>query len=160
MPKTRADAISLNAITAASTARGATIQSLRLRRVPINVVERRLLDWWCGRRSRQNPSALKNDDSCRRVMTVPGIGPIISSAMVAAIGNGGAFARGSDSQLMALTSSGCPKRQLPVLTCHSPLTSATSSGSATSMAQPIFRPWNLPPRSGLEPKKSCSFSTR
>ena len=31
----------------------------------------------------------KSDDSCRRVMTVPGIGPIISSAMVAAIGSGG-----------------------------------------------------------------------
>jgi transposase len=30
----------------------------------------------------------KSDDGCRRVMTVPGIGPIISSAMVAAIGNG------------------------------------------------------------------------
>jgi transposase len=37
----------------------------------------------------------KNDDSCRRVMTVPGIGPIISSAMVAAIGNGSAFAKGA-----------------------------------------------------------------
>jgi transposase len=36
----------------------------------------------------------KSDDGCRRVMTVPGIGPIISSAMVAAIGNGAAFARG------------------------------------------------------------------
>jgi transposase len=29
-------------------------------------------------------------------MTVPGIGPIISSAMVAAIGNGSAFAKGRD----------------------------------------------------------------
>jgi transposase len=38
----------------------------------------------------------KSDDGCRRVMTVPGIGPIISSAMVAAIGNGAAFARGRD----------------------------------------------------------------
>ena len=38
----------------------------------------------------------KSDDSCRRVMTVPGIGPIISSAMVAAIGNGAAFAKGRD----------------------------------------------------------------
>jgi transposase len=38
----------------------------------------------------------KSDDKCRRVMTVPGIGPIISSAMVAAIGNGAAFARGRD----------------------------------------------------------------
>jgi transposase len=38
----------------------------------------------------------KSDDSCRRVMTVPGIGPLISSAMVAAIGNGAAFAKGRD----------------------------------------------------------------
>ena len=38
----------------------------------------------------------KSDDNCRRVMTVPGIGPIISSAMVAAIGNGSAFSRGRD----------------------------------------------------------------
>ena len=38
----------------------------------------------------------KSDDNCRRVMTVPGIGPIISSAMVAAIGSGAAFARKRD----------------------------------------------------------------
>jgi transposase len=38
----------------------------------------------------------KSDSSCRRVMTVPGIGPIISSAMIAAIGSGAAFARGRD----------------------------------------------------------------
>jgi len=38
----------------------------------------------------------KSDDNCRRVMTVPGIGPLISSAMVAAIGNGTAFAKGRD----------------------------------------------------------------
>jgi transposase len=38
----------------------------------------------------------KSDSSCRRVMTVPGIGPIVSSAMVAAIGSGAAFARGRD----------------------------------------------------------------
>jgi transposase len=38
----------------------------------------------------------KSDDNCSRLMTVPGIGPIISSAMVAAIGNGAAFARGRD----------------------------------------------------------------
>ena len=38
----------------------------------------------------------KSDDGCRRVMTVPCIGPIISSAIVAAIGNGAAFARGRD----------------------------------------------------------------
>jgi len=32
-------------------------------------------------------------ESCRQLMTVPGIGPIIASAMVAAIGNGAAFKR-------------------------------------------------------------------
>jgi transposase len=36
------------------------------------------------------------DENCRRLMTVPGIGPIIASAMVAAIGNGAAFAKGRD----------------------------------------------------------------
>ena len=36
------------------------------------------------------------DESCRRLMTVPGLGPIIASAMVAAIGNGTAFAKGRD----------------------------------------------------------------
>ena len=34
--------------------------------------------------------------SCRQLMTVPGVGPIIASAMVAAIGNGTAFAKGRD----------------------------------------------------------------
>jgi transposase len=36
------------------------------------------------------------DSGCERLMTVPGIGPIISSAMVAAIGNGDAFSKGRD----------------------------------------------------------------
>ena len=41
--------------------------------------------------------ALARDDaSCRQLMTVPGVGPIIASAMVAAIGNGTAFAKGRD----------------------------------------------------------------
>ena len=35
-------------------------------------------------------------ESCRQLMSVPGIGPIIASAMVAAIGNGAAFAKGRD----------------------------------------------------------------
>ena len=34
--------------------------------------------------------------NCRRLMSVPGIGPIISTAMVAAIGTGEAFDRGRD----------------------------------------------------------------
>ena len=38
----------------------------------------------------------QQDDSCQRLMTVPGVGPIISSAVVAAIGNGAAFKQGRD----------------------------------------------------------------
>jgi transposase len=37
-----------------------------------------------------------NDVGCERLMSVPGIGPVISSAMVAAIGNGDAFSKGRD----------------------------------------------------------------
>jgi len=36
------------------------------------------------------------DAGCERLMSVPGIGPIISSAMVAAIGTGDAFSKGRD----------------------------------------------------------------
>jgi transposase len=38
----------------------------------------------------------RQDTGCERLMTVPGIGPIISSAMVAAIGTGDAFSTGRD----------------------------------------------------------------
>src|SRR5499426_3113526 len=38
----------------------------------------------------------RQDKSCERLMTVPGIGPIISSAMVAAIGTGDVFSKGRD----------------------------------------------------------------
>jgi transposase len=39
---------------------------------------------------------MEKDPACERLMTVPGIGPIISSAMVAAIGNGEVFSEGRD----------------------------------------------------------------
>ena len=38
----------------------------------------------------------RRDAGCERLMSVPGIGPIISSATVAAIGNGDAFSKGRD----------------------------------------------------------------
>jgi transposase len=38
----------------------------------------------------------EQDGPCQRLMTVPGIGPIISSAVVAAIGNGAGFKQGRD----------------------------------------------------------------
>ena len=36
------------------------------------------------------------DENCRRLMGMPGVGPLIASAMVAAIGNGAAFIKGRD----------------------------------------------------------------
>jgi len=38
----------------------------------------------------------RHDSGCERLMSVPGIGPIISSAIVAAIGTGDAFTKGRD----------------------------------------------------------------
>ena len=38
----------------------------------------------------------RQDENCQRLMTVPGVGPIISSAVVAAIGNGSGFKQGRD----------------------------------------------------------------
>ena len=38
----------------------------------------------------------RQDAGCERLMSVPGIGPIISSAMVAAIGAGDTFTKGRD----------------------------------------------------------------
>jgi transposase len=39
---------------------------------------------------------VQHDPACQRLMTVPGIGPMISSAMVAAIGRGEVFSKGRD----------------------------------------------------------------
>jgi len=41
-------------------------------------------------------SLVAKSEACQRLMTVPGIGPIIASAMVALIGDGSAFERGHD----------------------------------------------------------------
>ena len=41
-------------------------------------------------------SLVEQDPACERLMTVPGIGPIISSATVAAIGTGDVFSKGRD----------------------------------------------------------------
>jgi transposase len=38
----------------------------------------------------------KQDANCQRLMSVPGVGPIVSSAVVAAIGNGAGFKQGRD----------------------------------------------------------------
>jgi len=38
----------------------------------------------------------KQDDTCHRLMEVPGVGPLVSTALVAAIGNGVTFRKGRD----------------------------------------------------------------
>lgn len=58
-------------------------------------------DWlWLDERietiSREIEEISQNEANCRRLMSVPGIGPLISTAMVAAIGIGEAFERGRD----------------------------------------------------------------
>ena len=60
---------------------------------------RRLAAGWTSA-SRPSPARSKSsatvEANCRRLMSVPGIGPLISTGMVAAIGTGEAFERGRD----------------------------------------------------------------
>ena len=46
--------------------------------------------------SREIEAMARQDAGCERLMSVPGIGPIIASATVAAIGTGDTFAKGRD----------------------------------------------------------------
>jgi transposase len=56
----------------------------------------RRLDTRIGAVTVEIEAVAKRDEDCRRLASSPGVGPIIASAMVAAIGNGSAFARGRD----------------------------------------------------------------
>jgi transposase len=56
----------------------------------VNLIAELVQDW---RRLDERIAAVS---ACQRVMTVPGVGPIISSAVVAAIGNGAGFTQGRD----------------------------------------------------------------
>jgi transposase len=60
------------------------------------VADWRHLDQRIDNVSLQIEALAKQDASCERLMTVPGVGPIISSATVAAIGTGDVFAKGRD----------------------------------------------------------------
>jgi transposase len=67
----------------------------------LHIIEDLVADWrHLDRRiddvSLQIEALAKADAGCERLMTVPGIGPIISSATVAAIGTGDVFAKGRD----------------------------------------------------------------
>jgi transposase len=56
----------------------------------------RRLDERIAATSAEIEALAKQDAGCERLLTVPGIGPIISSATVAAIGTGDVFAKGRD----------------------------------------------------------------
>ncbi len=56
----------------------------------------RQLDARVERVSDEIEELARQDASCERLMSIPGIGPIISSAMVAAIGTGDGFTKGRD----------------------------------------------------------------
>ena len=60
------------------------------------VADWRQLDERIERLSNEIELLARNDAGCERLMSVPGIGPVISSAMVAAIGTGDAFSKGRD----------------------------------------------------------------
>ncbi len=67
----------------------------------VRAIEELAGDWrWLDERieglSTEIEALAHQDMACQRLMMVPGIGPIISSAMVAAIGNGAVFSKGRD----------------------------------------------------------------
>lgn len=67
----------------------------------IRAIEDLAADWRCLDErieglSNEITMLAKQDGGCERLMSVPGIGPIISSAMVAAVGSGDGFSKGRD----------------------------------------------------------------
>jgi transposase len=67
----------------------------------IDIIEALITDWrhLDGRIeavSAEIEALARKDAPCKRLMTVPGIGPLISSATVATIGGGDMFAKGRD----------------------------------------------------------------
>jgi transposase len=46
--------------------------------------------------SKEIAAAVRDNEVCRRLLDVPGVGPLVASAMVAAIGNGSAFCKGRE----------------------------------------------------------------
>lgn len=71
--------------------------SLRMRKLILGLQQ----DWiWTDKRIEMTTAEIKSvsesEASCQRLMTIPGIGPIISTAVVAAVGTGEAYDRGRD----------------------------------------------------------------
>jgi hypothetical protein len=80
----------------ASSLRAPTLSPRLLHIIEDLVADWRRLDQRIDDVSLQIEALAKADAGCERLMTVPGVGPIISSATVAAIGTGDVFAKGRD----------------------------------------------------------------
>ena len=72
------------------------LSPLLLRLLEDLVNDWRQLDARIGDVTTQIETLAKQDEDCKRLMGTPGVGPLIASAMVAAIGNGAAFIKGRD----------------------------------------------------------------
>jgi transposase len=73
------------------------VLSLRMTRVIEDLTgDWRRLDECIESLSDEIEAVARQDAGCERLMSVPGIGPIVSSAMVAAVGSGDAFSKGRD----------------------------------------------------------------
>jgi transposase len=59
-------------------------------------VEWRQMEDEIAEMDREIATIASSDESCQRLLTVPGIGPLVATAMVAAVGNGSAFSRGRE----------------------------------------------------------------
>jgi len=67
----------------------------------IRIIEQLCADWrrldvWIDETTDEIEQLAIQDACCQRLMTIPGIGPTISSAMVAAVGDASGFANGRD----------------------------------------------------------------
>jgi transposase len=58
--------------------------------------EWRQLDTEIGRIDAAIDRVAVQDEACRRLATIPGVGPLVATALVAAVGHGAAFAKGRD----------------------------------------------------------------
>jgi transposase len=58
--------------------------------------EWKALDVDISRTTREIETLAMHDPACQRLTGIPGVGPVIATALVAAVGNGAAFAKGRD----------------------------------------------------------------
>jgi hypothetical protein len=72
-----------------------------------------------------------NEDArCRQLRQIPGFGPLLSTATVAAIGNGGAFRKGRVLRSLLYTAT-CKKRQVSRKKSHVRLSNNSVDGPMT-----------------------------